>query len=88
MNWKEFKSLVKAMRRESNRLTSLSPTRIWCVFDLFITNSKIYQIYPFSVNLTTGRIYVARNIVSGKLEVDINLKKLIQDKEKRNEEKV
>lgn len=65
MNWNEKKELIKNLRKESIRLSRKHGTAVWCDFqleapcypDYHNTETGIFLINPWGMNLKTGDYY-------------------------------
>jgi len=78
MNWKEFKKVVKELRKESNRLSRIHKEQIWCQFDLWLDSKKVIEINPHCPNLITGYYGTTRNLMTGRYLRHLNIKKILE----------
>jgi len=74
MEWEEFKKIVKELRKISDMLSSKLGTRVWCEFNLHISDDLVLEINPYCPNLKTGVIEMVRDLMSGKWVHEINIK--------------
>ena len=81
MKWKEFKKIVKELRKESNRLSRIHKEQIWCNFNLWLGKNKVIDVNPYCPNLTTGEYGIERNLITGKYLHNINIKKILEKNE-------
>lgn len=73
LNWKEFKDLIKHMRRNSNHLTKLYKTQTWTTINIHVNNNQyILEVNPFCCNLKDGWVDL-QDVVHGNYR-KINLK--------------